>query len=102
MAHKVLSTGTSVSSRRKLVGPVSAQDQLSSLADAQPEPCLQESTIVAALVDLFQAFAAKEAQFGDVGVQRQVISPAALRRALHSCCEERFQLGMASLLDRRV
>lgn len=56
--------------------------------------CLpQENAVVTALADIFKSFAAEEAQYGETGKHRQAISPAALRQALHACCEERFRLG---------
>ena len=48
---------------------------------------------MSALIDLFRSFAKEEAMYGETRGQRQVISPAALRQALHSCCKERFRLG---------
>ena len=54
---------------------------------------LQESAVVVALIDLFRSFEAEESQQSQAGRQRHSISPAALRKALHACCEERFRLG---------
>ena len=53
----------------------------------------QESTVVEALINLFRSFEVEESQQSQPGKRRQAISPAALRKALHACCEERFQLG---------
>ncbi len=54
---------------------------------------MQGNAVVAALVELFHDFAAEEAKAQKRG-KRQVVSPAALRRALHSWSEAKFHVGV--------
>ena len=52
--------------------------------------------MVAALVELFQSFAAEEAQHAAAGWHdrtRQVVTPIALRHALHDWSQDHFRLG---------
>jgi hypothetical protein len=56
---------------------------------------VQGNAVVVALLELFRSFAAEESKVWDSG-QRQVVSPAALRKALHSWSQAKFHLGTQS------
>jgi len=53
---------------------------------------VQGNAVVAALVELFRSFAAEESKVWGSG-QRQVVSPAALRKALHAWSQTKFHVG---------
>jgi len=52
----------------------------------------QGNAVVAALVELFRSFAVEEEKVWGSG-RRQVVSPAALRKALHAWSQAQFQMG---------
>jgi len=57
---------------------------------------VQGNAVVAALVELFRSFADKESKVWGSG-QRQVVSPTALRKALHAWSQAKFHVGAFTL-----